>query len=200
MNKLILRLIDSSNIDEEKYLHANLLTEADLEDIKKMKSETNRKEKIISSYFKNKYVGTYYLNNKGKPLSDNSFFNVSHSHGLVVFVKDDNYPIGVDVEKIEFIGSKMRRYISTETEYETIHSDEDFYRLWTNKESLVKALGTGIIFPMRNIPGLPINDFRDYSNKSFYSQTLKYKDFIISVTMETSERFEVVLVEELLPF
>lgn len=196
MNKLTLRLADSSDIDEEKYLHASLLTETDLEDIKKMKSETNRKEKIVSSYFKNKYVGIYYLNNNGKPISDNTNFNISHSHGLVGFVDSGDYPVGIDIEKVEFVGQKMRRYISTNKEYDYIQTDEDFYCIWTNKESLVKALGTGITLPMRNIPGLPINGCRDYADKRFYSKTLKYKDFVITITLQTNEPFEVEIIEE----
>ena len=196
MNKLTLRLADSSDIDEEKYLHADLLTETDLEDIKKMKSETNRKEKIISSCFKNKYIGIYYLNNNGKPISDNTNFNISHSHGLVAFVDSGDYPVGVDIEKIEFVGQKMRRYVTTNAEYDTIQTDEDFYCIWTNKESLVKALGTGITLPMRNIPGLPINGFRDYADRRFYSKTLKYKDFVITITLQTNEPFEVEIIEE----
>lgn len=200
MEKLLLRLTYSNTIDEEKYLNSSFLTNADVIDVKKMKAEMNRKEKIVSSYFKNKYIGNYYLNNKGKPLSDNCYFNISHSHGLVVFVKSDYSPVGVDVEKIEFVGLKLRRYVSSENEYETIQSDEDFFRLWTNKESLVKALGTGIVSPMRDIPGLPINGVRNISNQSFYSKTLKWEDFIITITLQTNEPFEVEVVEEQLPF
>jgi len=78
-------------------------------------------------------------------------FNVSHSgqHGLIAIAERDG--IGVDVEKrvaqrdLEGIGSLVygpaeRRALAAAVGRERMHL---FYRLWSMKEALIKALGTG---------------------------------------------------------
>ena len=118
---------------------------------------------------------------------------------MVAFVKNSKYNIGIDIEKIDYVSLKMRRYITTDEEYSFIKTEEDFYDVWTNKESLVKTLGTGIVTPMRDIPGLPINNRRDYLGQIFYSQTIRHNGFVITVTMQTENPFLVKIVNEQLP-
>ena len=85
----------------------------------------------------------------GEP--SNASFNVSHSggHGLIGFAKQDG--LGVDLEvraplrDFDGIGSRVytqreRRALSAATGSEKA---DLFYRLWSLKEALIKALGTG---------------------------------------------------------
>ena len=78
-------------------------------------------------------------------------FNVSHAgaHGLIAFAADVS--IGVDVEArsprgnfdrmaARFCGPNEREALATVEEHEKTNL---FYRLWTLKEALVKALGSG---------------------------------------------------------
>ena len=78
-------------------------------------------------------------------------FNVSHSggHGLIAIT--DKACVGVDVEEraprrdLDGIGSLVygpeeRRLLETASGREKVHL---FYRLWSMKEALIKALGTG---------------------------------------------------------
>ncbi len=67
---------------------------------------------------------------------DEVFFNLSHSHG-VVMLGISHAPIGVDIEKIRPIDFKKFDFISAEDE-------EEFFEKWTERESYLKFTGEGL--------------------------------------------------------
>ena len=165
------------------------LSEEDLKSLEKYKAVEVKKEKIVSLYFKNKYVGESTINEYGKPLSDKCFFNISHSKGVVILAISQKHDIGVDVEVIRNKDEDLVKYISSDEEYKFIKNEIDFFSVWTNKESLVKCLGTGIRSQVKTIPALPINGKKDFSNQSFFSKVIKNNDYIISVTINGDKEF-----------
>ena len=195
MLNIKVKFYDTAVTTLENILSSSFLFDKDFSYLSRFKIEETKKEKACSSIFKNKYVGEYHLNEFGKPLSENVNFNISHSKGAVVFIKD-KIPIGIDIEKIRPVENSLVEYISSKEEREYIKSDINFYEIWTNKESLTKAIGTGIKTKIKDIPGLPINGKKTYQEKEFYSKTIKYKDYIISVTRENNEPFEIEIEEE----
>jgi len=93
----------------------------------------------------------------GKPFikdRDDICFNLSHS-GERVMCAIAGASVGCDVEKIGRGGMDIAHRYFTASECETIASAADaetmFCRLWTLKESFVKAIGTGL--------GMPLNSF-----------------------------------------
>lgn len=94
-------------------------------------------------------------------------FNISHSGDYCVLAADSNTTeLGVDIMKVEYSGGInrindffriMHRQFSLEewkyiNQLETNQSRlERFIRLWSLKESLVKAQGSGIVFPLSKI-------------------------------------------------
>ena len=102
-------------------------------------------------------------------------FNVSHSgrHGLMAFA--DRGGLGVDVEErlprldLDGIGGKVygpseRQALAAATGAQKVHL---FYRLWSLKEALIKALGTGFSLnpsrfevPATMLEGARSSDFR----------------------------------------
>lgn len=76
-------------------------------------------------------------------------FNISHSQDVAVCAVGES-PIGVDVEKIRPVRQSLARRMLTEGErrrLETLREDArnmEMLCLWTLKESLAKALGTGL--------------------------------------------------------
>lgn len=199
MNLLLVKLIKADDYSLDELLNSRYLSTTNLEEIKKYKMEETKKEKAISFILKNKHIKDYYLNEFGKPLSKDICFNISHSHGVVIFAIND-VDVGVDIEKIRPSKDDMRRYISSDEEYAYIKDDETFYEIWTNKESLVKALGVGIKDNIRDIPALPINGVKHYKNQEFISKNVEYEGFIISVTTIGNSDFEInVLNEDLKP-
>lgn len=95
-------------------------------------------------------------NKYGKPiLSDyqDIFFNYSHS-GSWVLCAVGGEPVGVDVEVIKAKDLDIAKRFFTSEEYRWLQSvdekkrDECFYRLWTLKESYIKAEGKGLSIPL----------------------------------------------------
>ncbi len=86
----------------------------------------------------------------GKPFLPNGpCFNLSHSGNKVVLVTDEQ-ETGVDIEAIVPYPLNVVRKVFTEFEQSWLRfqaTDEAFYRLWTGKEAVMKALGLGFQLP-----------------------------------------------------
>lgn len=94
---------------------------------------------------KNEY-GKEYIKNKG------IFYNVSHTGGLLCAAVSDS-EVGVDCETIREVDhlALAKRYF-TDAEYESVRKSDDpedeFFRIWTKKESYVKYTGEGFSRPL----------------------------------------------------
>ena len=97
---------------------------------------------------------------RGKPhLADNSPFNISHAGDFAVLALS-RQTVGVDLEHIRpldwqrialrFFHPEERAYLAQSTEPE-----RDFFRIWTLKESYLKALGHGFSVSPRSFCVLP---------------------------------------------
>ena len=199
MKRIEIRYIDTNSVDIKDYLFSEYISPKERKIIaKKYSNETAKKEAIASTYFKNKYIGDYHLDDNNKPVSDNTFFNVSHSKGFVIFAKDD-VKIGIDVEKIREQKERLKGYIFSSEENEYIKDDYSFYELWTNKEALVKAYGLGIVEKVKDIPSLPINDVKVYRGIHYLTKTIRFGDYVITVARESQDDYEMVIIQEKRP-
>ena len=93
----------------------------------------------------------------GKPfLADcpSLHFNLSHCKGLAVCLLSD-FRCGVDAEPKRPLREKVVKRVCSLSEKTALAGAEDkdlfFTRLWTLKESYVKAVGTGISYPMKEV-------------------------------------------------
>ena len=197
MNHLSIIFVNTNTLSLDSLLSSSFLSDDNLFEINRYKVEESKKEKACSFILKNKYVKEYSINEFGKPISDKCFFNVSHSHGVVVFVKSDT-PIGIDIEKIRPAKEDLIDYISSKEEKEYIKDDKTFFEVWTNKEAIVKSIGTGIKERISEIPSLPINSIRRYKDKTFYNKTIRYLDYVVTVSKEGETPIELEIVEEIL--
>ncbi len=110
---------------------------------------------ILSSRLKRKPDEILYRTGvKGKPeLADNSlFFNISHTTDSFVIAISEFCPVGVDLEDLNkhlnYEPIVKRFFSEGEAEYildDPRESRDRFFLLWTRKEALLKAIGTGII-------------------------------------------------------
>jgi phosphopantetheinyl transferase len=96
---------------------------------------------------------SYVYGDDGKPgLKENSYyFNISHSGKAFAFAVSQEAEVGIDLEdsgkKIDFDPVVRRFFNSGEAEYVYGSGEgakERFYLLWTRKEALLKAVGSGI--------------------------------------------------------
>ena len=103
-----------------------------------------------------------------EPLITDIDINISHSGDYCVVAADNSSKVGVDVMKIEYSGQTNDRPLNdffrlmnkqfSKTEWVFINFGSNdwqklsrFIRLWTLKESYVKAVGTGISSPLNQI-------------------------------------------------
>jgi 4'-phosphopantetheinyl transferase len=94
-----------------------------------------------------------HTNAFGKPFVDGEVsFNLSHSSSLAVFAFAKNIDIGIDIERIradvEYLDIARRYFTAAELgNLEATAKErqiEVFFRAWTRKEALLKALGKGL--------------------------------------------------------
>ena len=195
--KLKIYLLDYSLLSLDYLLGSSYLTPFDKESFNKYTVENVKKEKIVSTILKRKYIGDYYLNEYGKPLSKDKCFNISHSHGYIALVMD-TVNIGIDIEKIRDVDRDLMDYISNVEERNYIHDNVSFFEIWTNKEALVKASGTGIRNKSNSIPGLPLNGIIVYNNKNYFNKTIRYDDLIITTSKEDVNDYEIDIIKEVI--
>jgi phosphopantetheine--protein transferase-like protein len=96
----------------------------------------------------NYIVGKY---NKPGLKDDPLFFNLAHTRDAFALAFTSDFPVGIDLEKInrkiDFHSIAKTYFSRKECEFILKHNkgaDERFFLLWTRKEALLKALGTGI--------------------------------------------------------
>jgi len=99
---------------------------------------------------------TFEKNKYGKPLLvtlNDVHFNISHSGNWVVCCIDDN-PVGIDVETIKPIDINIAERFFSKDEYMMLLNKPEkakqivFYKIWTLKESYIKAEGKGLSIPL----------------------------------------------------
>lgn len=141
-----------------------------------------------------------YCNQHSKPYADvNFYFNISHSGDKVICAVCSE-EIGCDIEKIRDINESLIARCFTEKEQIFINDETKFFRLWTAKESLLKAIGTGITEKLKsfelcveNNKLLPIKyDNIDYSFKELHI----LKDYAITICVKNAtEKIDVEFVD-----
>ena len=198
MKKIKVYYFDTNNISKEDIIKSMYIFEKNIEKANKYAKELNQKEHLISDYFKNKYIGDYHYDDNNKPLSDNVFFNISHSYGYVCIGICEYANIGVDLELIRDVKSDLIKYVSSPEEYETIKDNVDFYKIWTTKESVAKCTGDGLMKDVKSIPGLPLDGLKRFNDIDIYSKVIEVNNLLISVSVADTEEFEIELTEEVL--
>lgn len=128
----------------------------------------------------------------------NFYFNISHSGGWVVCAFD-RQPIGIDIEKIKIIDYTNIGKLFHTKEYETLmcssHPVNLFFKIWTQKESYIKANGKGLLIPLESfiVNCKDSNIFEiasKNSKKIYYTKSYKFENsFIISLCKE-NKKFE----------
>ncbi|WP_173472933.1 4'-phosphopantetheinyl transferase family protein [Eubacterium ruminantium] len=134
------------------------------------------KEKLGSDYAEDDII----FNSFGKPGHKDIFFNISHSGDYIVMAVGAAN-IGIDIEYKDDKDFKITGRFFTKEEIEIVKSQEDFRRIWTKKESLIKYLGTGMHIPISAFSVEPdvkvmVEEYKDYFNGKIYFRNFDIKD------------------------
>ncbi len=146
-----------------------LLHENEMERARRFRFDPHRQRFIIAHGVLRRILSFYTaispehidftLGPRGKPYlkynTSDLQFNVSHSHDMVVYAITQQAEIGIDIEKIEpdFNEEVAKRFFSEKEYAELMRLPESeripvFYRLWSGKEAIIKALGEGLYVPL----------------------------------------------------
>jgi 4'-phosphopantetheinyl transferase len=122
-------------------------------------------------------------------------FNISHSGNVVVVAFDIEGKVGVDIQE-KSKGSLLiaeRFFANEEVEWIKNHKDLNhaFTHIWTRKEAVVKATGTGIRIPLKSF--LVLNDEVEMKGEPFYLQSDLQHDsnYFLTVCSNLKEPYEI---------
>ena len=135
----------------------NTLPKQDIDKINKILKPKDKKLSILSRYLLINILSQNYninynnlnikYNKYNKPIINNLYFNISHSHDYSVVVTSNN-PIGVDIEKIRKVNLNIINYFCTNKEKKYILNSENIYKnlfeIYCLKEAYIKMLGTNL--------------------------------------------------------
>ena len=105
--------------------------------------------------------GGFSITHHGKPELDPPIgdpplrFNLTHTHGLVACALVAGYDIGIDAEQIESSRPVLELAEHNFADAEIARLGEGatrvarFYRFWTLKEAIIKAIGEGLSLPLK---------------------------------------------------
>jgi 4'-phosphopantetheinyl transferase len=83
-------------------------------------------------------------------------FNLTHSDRLAALAVSPARPVGIDIEVIQPVEGQVARDVFSPAEYAALEGLPEgerlraFYRGWTRKEAVVKAIGEGLSLPLKS--------------------------------------------------
>jgi len=177
------------------------------ESVSQYKTEGDFQRSLLSKLMLKKALGDFGREEDLNRIQKNEFgkffiegnidFSISHSGDKVLLALAENHKIGVDVE-LKTKGSLAlaeRFFCEEEVEWLKAQSDlqEAFVFIWTRKEALVKAAGTGIRMPLKSFSVL--NESLDFMGQMYFLQTRVQRNASEVLSVSTSEKSAVQVVQ-----
>ncbi len=115
-----------------------------------------------------------------KPFLENgAHFNLSHSGDIVICAISTEQEIGIDIEEMKPINIWEFDTIFTKNELEIMNRSTDpvytFYKYWTIKESVIKAIGKGMALPLNEVV-VSEDDHCSFRNQHFKIQIIDVEE------------------------
>ncbi len=179
------------------------ISEYRLKKAKNYKNEDDRKLSILSSLLLDKALKKhdlserdmkYTFNAYGKPYFANAedlHFSISHSGEYAMVVLSDK-EIGCDIQQIKDINLSIADRFFTAEERKYVKCTENFFRIWTLKESFIKTVGKGLAIPLNSftIKGLKTDKpYCEYEGKIYrFKEFDNINGYCIAVCKEEKEK------------
>ena len=158
--------------------------------INKYANKDDQKRSIISEYllmqlFKDEGIDyslkKIYINENGKPYTDDIYFNISHKDDYVCACLS-NKEIGIDIEIIKEYNKNTLKVFALDDEIKDIKNNVDFYKLYTLKEAYIK------------MKGLNITNIKDVSFK--LTDNIICSDINIDITVIQDNNYIISIIEK----
>lgn len=186
-------------------LHSSLVKEnlpfvlsiLDKERKEKAEKYVNEKDRLLSygaGLLIKKYLPSGEIKetkNKKPYLENGPYFNISHSGEFAVLAICESCDIGVDIEQVNEKKIDAIKFTLNEDEKKT-NNVNDLFRMWSNKESLIKCMSSNLN-DIRKLNGLPLEGYRSINGEDYYTRSMIYEGYSLSVTLHTKEDFEIVI-------
>ena len=132
-------------------------------------------------------LNTLQYTENGKPFFDDIIsFSLAYSDGCSVLVFSKNSCVGIDIEKIKPIAINDYKPYFTVKEWGIIATAANqhlqFYTLWTRKEAVAKAIGSGIFMVFEELEVL--HDVVVLEQKWAITTEILDGDYVLSVVEE----------------
>ena len=172
--------------DFDDLLGIDLLTEERRSQVDRYKWHTDKVKCLVSGLLLRYVLGdkaksVKYLE-RGKPYlpDENIYFNLAHSGEMVIIAVDEK-ELGVDIEKIRPVSKRVATRCYTKEEQDWLFDKSDireFYKLWTAKESVLKAIGSGFSISPLSFSVLPReNGLRKILGEDWYLTWYKFDEY-----------------------
>ncbi|MFK5975072.1 MAG: 4'-phosphopantetheinyl transferase superfamily protein [Sulfurovum sp.] len=190
-------LIHIDSMDEEEYQKYLSIIPLEMQkEVLRYRQRDDRYRTLIGKktlflYLKDKNISLNDIKRDtyNRPYLNNSDieFNISHSNEYIVSVFTSYNSIGIDIEEINNnIDIYEFRDVFREEEFNQLISSlnpiELFYRLWTIKEAVLKAIGRGFIDNPKDV--IIGENIASYKDKSYNILTFKQDKYICSLAFE----------------
>ena len=171
----------------------------DIQRKEKAERYMNEKDQLLS--FGAGYLLKKYLPNKeikytesGKPyLESGPCFNLSHSGEYVVLAIHPSREVGIDIERINKNKIDGIQFVLNDDE-KSISDIEMLFKIWSNKESLIKCTSTGLK-DIKNVSGLPPEGMRIVLEETYYLKSMIYEGYSLSLALKGKEPFNMNTIE-----
>lgn len=187
MDDVIIYIIHTSLVESHLSYIASFISEKRKQKASKIINENDRLLSIGAGYLLKKYLpdGDILISQSGKPyLVDGPFFNISHSGEYALLAVHSTREVGVDIERIDIKKIDAIRYVLS-VEEKSVTDVNTLFRIWSNKESLVKCQSTGIK-DIKKVSGLPLEGTR-ILDEEYYSKSMIYNGYSLSITLKGNE-------------
>ena len=192
MIEITIRILHISLIKQNFSFVLSYVDETRKEKAERFKNEKDQLLSLGAAYLMKKYLPNEEIKimDTGKPYSANGpFFNVSHSGEYVAFASSKTSEVGIDIERIDENKLDGIRYVLDEEE-KKISDSSVLFQIWSNKESLIKCSSNGLK-DIKKVKGLPLNGLRIINGETYYSKSVIYNGYSLSVTSKENEPFNI---------
>lgn len=192
--KVFIKKISNTDLIKDLKL---LLDKDKQQKVEKLQKIKDQKRAIISALLLNDILKYYGLstsdiiyNEYGKPYLKNNeiCFNISHSGDYVVCAVSKN-EIGVDIQEIRKVNDLIVQKKYTEEEQKYVTDDVTFTKVWTLKESYVKAIGKGLYQKVEEVETINSNQLSKIGDFQFQSMIID--NYCLSICYNKKDKFKI---------